>query len=125
VIGAVTPVFDGFSVAVGSLESRAEGFGMEVEVAPGVEVHEPFNSSVLPRQLAWWALDDRGNHYLGQIGGWSSSDEHSSGELEFWPALHPRATRLQIMPTDETMRAVISLPLPWANESPARRETPK
>jgi hypothetical protein len=113
VLGAVTPPFDGFSVAVLDLESDAKGFKVDVEVAPGVGHPMPFDWSVQPRQLAWWAKDDRGNHYLGRRGNWTYTDGYASGLIGFRPAIDPRATRLELMPTGETTRAVISFPLPW------------
>lgn len=113
-IGAVTPVFDGFTVALFSLESQPDGFTVEVQTSPGVEHHGPFPAGVQPRQLAWWAADDRANHYLGQMGRWSGGGDHSEGDISFWPALHPKARRLDVMPTGETQRAILKLPLPWA-----------
>jgi hypothetical protein len=113
VLGALTPSFDGFRVAVLDLESDAKGFKVDVEVTPGTTPGMPFDWSVQPRQLAWWAKDDRGNHYLGRRGNWSYSGGWASGLIDFRPALDPRAMRLEIMPTAETTRAVISFALPW------------
>jgi hypothetical protein len=112
-LSALTPEFDGFSVAIGALESRPEGFTIEVDVAPGLVSHGP--SRGLESGLAWWAADERGNHHLGQLGSWSGSDSHSSGEVNFWPPLRPDARRLSIMPTGDTSRAVITVPLEWAD----------
>jgi hypothetical protein len=112
-LAAVTPVFDGFSVAVSSVESRPDGFHIEVDVAPGTEGGGPFDWGVRPRQLAWWAADDRGNHYLGHSGSWSGDEDQGSGDIDFWPPLHPAAGELRIMPTGEKSRAVINVPLPW------------
>lgn len=120
-LSAVTPEFDGFSVAVSCLESWPDGFAIEVDIAPGLEEGGPFRNSLEATRLAWWAADDRGNHHLGQIGSSSGAEDYSTAEIGFWPALHPKARRLQIMPTAETTRAVISLPLRWAagsGESP-------
>jgi hypothetical protein len=114
VLGAVTPPFDGFSVAVLDLESDEKGFKVDVEVAPGIGHRMPFDWSLAPPQLAWWAKDDRGNHYLGRRGNWSYSDNYGNGLISFRPALDPRATRLELIPTAETTRAVISFALPWA-----------
>jgi hypothetical protein len=114
-VSAVTPEFDGFSVAVNSIESQPEGFSIEVDVAPGTNVGGPFQSGLESRQLAWWAADDRGNHHLGNVGSWSGGDDRSSGEIHLWPALHPKARLLRIMPTAEERRAVISVPLTWAS----------
>jgi hypothetical protein len=113
VLGAVTPPFDGFSVAVLDLESDAKGFRIDVEVAPGVGHRMPFEWSVQPRQLAWWAKDDRGNHYLGRRGNWNYTDDYGNGPIGFRPAIDPRAATLELMPTAQTTRAVISFALPW------------
>jgi hypothetical protein len=115
-IGLVTPVFDGIMVSATSLESGEEGFEVEVEVAPDVVMLDPFEDSGVRRTLAWWARDDRGNHYLGQVDGWSGRDGRGSGDISFSPALDPEARRLELLPTAETSRAVIAFPLPWATE---------
>lgn len=114
VIGAVTPPLDGVSIAVGSLASTESGWGVEVEVAPGGIMDMPFAvPSARRRQLAWWATDDRGNRYLGQIGDWGGGEERDYGEIGFWPALDPKATQLDLMPTGDTQRAVVRVPLTW------------
>jgi len=118
-LAAVTPVFDGFSVAVSSIESRPDGFGLDVDVAPGLGGRRPYARSLESGQLAWWAADDRGHSYLGQIDDWSGDDVNSSAEVGFWPALHPKARHLKIMATAETKRAVIALRLPWADQRAA------
>ena len=108
-LSAVTPEFDGFSVAISCLESRPEGFGIEVDVAPGLEGRGPFRG-LESRQLAWWAADERGNHHLGQIGSWSGGESYSSGEINFWPALRPKARHLSIMPTSRDQPGCDHLP---------------
>jgi hypothetical protein len=123
VVGAVAPTFEGFSVAVLDLKSDTSAFQVEVEVAPGLDHRMPFDWSVQPRQLAWWARDDRGNHFLGHLGNWSSTENYSHGLIGFEPALDPRATRLEIMPTAETTRALISFTLPWSEQQAAATET--
>ena len=115
VIGAFTPLLDGVSVGVIGLEASETGFTLEVEATPGLGAGMPFESSLQQQQLAWWAADDRGNHYLGQMGGWSGGDGHAQGEINYWPALDPKATRLDLMPTAETSRAVIRVPLSWTD----------
>jgi hypothetical protein len=113
-LAALTPEFDGFSVAVSSLDSDPEGFRIEVEAAPGLDAGGPVRG-LASRQLAWWAADERGNHHLGQLGSWSAGESYSSGEINFWPALRPQARQLSIIPTGETSRAVITVPLAWAD----------
>jgi hypothetical protein len=120
---AVTPPFDGISVALTSLESTADAWAIEVEVVPGVVMdHRGFGGPINGRRrVDWWARDDRGNHYLGQVGRWSGSDGGGAGEVCFWPALDPRAAELAVMPTAETERAVIRLPLDWGRGERAGR----
>jgi len=120
-LSAVTPPFDGFSVAISSLESRADGFSVEVDVAPGLVGRGP-SRELESRELAWWAADERGNHHLGQLGSWSGSENHTSGEINFWPALRSKARYLSIMPTGEVSRAVITIPLVWAAAGGPREE---
>jgi hypothetical protein len=115
-VGAVTPLFDGFSVGIGSLDATETGFDLEVEVAPGGST-TPFDSRLESHSLTWWAADDRGNSYLGRMGSWSGGGDQDSGEIGFGPALDPKATRLDLMPTSRSARAVIRVPLPWATEA--------
>jgi len=117
-IGAVTPEFDGVSVAVVSLESGEDGFAIDVETTGSGVWPGPFESSIQETGIAWWAADDRGGHYLGELGSWSGSDRGGHGTIEFWPVLDPKARRLDLMPTGRTTRAVITVPLPWAGERP-------
>jgi hypothetical protein len=115
IASAVTPQFDGISVALTNLESTEDGWAIEVDVVPEVVLaHMGLGLPIAGRRrLEWWARDDRGNHYLGQVGRWSSRPSGGSGDVNFWPALDPRAVELAVMPTAETERAVIRLPLAW------------
>lgn len=108
VVGAVTPPFDGVEFAAQSISSDTEGFGVEFEVAPSV-LH---TTALDELPVAWWARDDRGNHYLGHPDGWSGGDAHSEGTLRYWPALDPRATRLELLVCADTHQAVVSVSLP-------------
>jgi hypothetical protein len=111
---AVTPEFDGISVAVTALESTADGWLVTVDVAPDTGLPHAASQSSRLRALTWWARDDVGNHYLGENGSWSGGGgAFGSGEITFWPTLDPAATVLVVLPTAETRRAVIRLPLLW------------
>jgi hypothetical protein len=110
VLGAVTPLFDGITVAVTALLASEEGFSLEVETRPDVS-GGPFDLTLEAPQLAWWARDDLGNHYLGESGSWSGSGDHGSGTIAFEAGLDPKAKRLELMPTGPTERAVIAVPL--------------
>jgi hypothetical protein len=115
-VGVATPLFDGISVAVLMLESGEGGFEIEVQTKPPIEPGHMPGRDPRTRRLAWWAADDRGNHYLGGGGRWSWDEGHAEGSVEFWPALDPSATRLEIRPTSERARAVIDVPLAWARQ---------
>src|SRR5690242_9767544 len=110
-VGAVTPPFDGVTAAVIALESRAEHFGITVELAPGVRTGLPYADLPDQGHLTWWAADDLGNYYLGEQGSWNPGADRSWGTILFWPALDQRATRIDLMPTAATTRAVIRVPL--------------
>jgi hypothetical protein len=110
-VGAVTPSFDGVTAAVIALESRAEHFGITVELVPGVRTGLPYGDLPDQRHLTWWAADDLGNYYLGEQGSWNPGADRSWGTIGFWPALDQRATRIDLMPTAATARAVIRVPV--------------
>jgi hypothetical protein len=113
-VGAATPRFGGVTVAVLAVRSTAGELTADVEIAPGQPHWHSGLSRVDEPMLNWWAADDRGGYYLGQPGGWHSAPERAGGQVEFWPVLDPAATRLDIMPTTLTQRAIIRIPLPWA-----------
>jgi hypothetical protein len=113
VLSGLTPEFDGFTVALGSLDSEPEGFAVEADLAPGLEAHIPFGQGLGSTSLAWWAVDDRENHYLGQLGSSGGGEDYQTVEINFWSALDPKARRLALMPTAEASRAVIAFPLEW------------
>ena len=114
VVGAATPRFGGVAAVVLAVQSFADVFTVAVELTPSVPHWHAGLSRVDEPILVWWAADDRGGHYLGQPKSWHSGAERSGGQVEFWPALDPAATRLDIVPTTVTERAVIQVPLNWA-----------
>jgi hypothetical protein len=122
-VGAVTPSFDGVTAAVIALESRAEHFSIAVELVPGVRTGLPYADLPGQRHLTWWAADDQGNYYLGEQGSWNPGADRSWGTIGFWPALDQRATRVDLMPTATTTRAVIRVP--FAATSPAKTTRPE
>jgi hypothetical protein len=107
VTGVTTDEFDGHRVAVLALRSRPDGFTVEAEVT----LTDGGRSNLEDQEVVWWARDDRGQNYLGTWDG--SSRQTTSGELRFFPPLHPDATRLDLMPSTPTTRAVIAVALAW------------
>lgn len=116
VVGATTPPFDGITVAVLAVRSQDERFTADVEVVPALAHWHGSNDALGTPLVAWWAEDDRGQHYLGQQGEWHPGLDRSGGQIEFWPALDPAAQVLDIMPTTMGERAVIRVPLEWDEE---------
>jgi hypothetical protein len=111
-VGAVTPVFGGVSVAINALELSSDGgFTAVVEVEPDHGHHAPWSNDLPETGLAWWAADDRGNHFLGHTGNWSGGDGRGHGAIAFPGSLDPDAKRLDVMPTLLDVRAVISVAL--------------
>ena len=110
-LDVVTPLFEGFSVAISSLRSGADHLDIEVEVSPGPG-HPRWATTLDAPRLGWWAQDDRGGHFLGSWGNWSGSQDRSSGTINFNGALHPKAKEVRIVPTALRTRAVITIPLP-------------
>jgi hypothetical protein len=108
-LGADVPPIDGITLFVVGLESLDHGFEVGFEATPGGHPERPG-----PHDLQWWAADDLGGRYLGQIGRWSGGEDRCEGEVGYWPALDPRARCLELMPTGTTERAVIEVELPWA-----------
>ncbi len=115
VVGALTPQFDGVQLAVHSITSDAQGFEVEFEVAPNVL--QPSALGELP--VAWRARDDRGNHHLGSPSGWGGDDAHAEGTMRFWPALDPRAQRLDLLADADAHRAIVAVSLAEKRERAA------
>jgi len=107
VVGAVTPSCDGVQFAADSITSDLAGFEVEFEVAPNVLGVSALDE--LP--VAWWARDDRDNHYLGGPTVWGGSDDRAQGTMRYWPALDPRAKRLDLLVCVESHQAVVSVSL--------------
>ena len=111
-VGAVTPSFDGVTAAVIDLESRDEHFSINVELVPQVRTGLPYRDLPAQQHLTWWAADNLGGYYLGEQGSWDPRGGRGRGTILFWPALDPRASSIDLMPTAATARAVIRVPLP-------------
>jgi hypothetical protein len=112
-VGASTPPIYEVTAAVIALQSHHEHFGINVELVPAVRTGLPYRHLSAQQHLTWWAADDLGNHYLGEQGSWNPGEDRCQGNIGFWPALHPRASRIDLMPTAATQRAGIRVPLPW------------
>ena len=112
-LAAVTPPFDGMTVTADELIADGQGWQVEVDLTPGIS-HGPFGGSIDEPRIAWWAVDDRGQHYLGQMGSYSAGPDGATGTLEFTPALDGTSKTLVLLPTGPTERARIEFPLDWS-----------
>jgi hypothetical protein len=113
VLGAVAPSCDGVQFAANSITSDLAGFEVEFEVAPNVLGVSALDE--LP--VAWSARDDLENHYLGIPTGGGVRGDSAQGTMRYWPALDPRAKRLDLLMCVESHRAVVSVSLPESSET--------
>jgi hypothetical protein len=111
-IGSVTPPFEGIRASLGALESGDDGFELDIGlISPtGNDDSDRWHNE---GPVTYRAVDDRGNHYLGGLNGWSSDGSGLQGTVQFQPALDPTAVRLDILLTAETERAVVGVDLLW------------
>jgi hypothetical protein len=107
VLDAVTPPCDGVQFAANSITSDLAGFQVDFEVAPNLQGSGALDE--LP--VAFWARDDHGNHYLGAANDWSGSNDRVQGTMRYWPALDPRAKRLELLVCVDTHQAIVSISL--------------
>ena len=113
VLGAVAPSCDGVQFAANSITSDLAGFEVEFEVAPNLLGVGALDE--LP--VAWWARDDLENHYLGIPTGGGVRGDSAQGTMRYWPALDPRAKRLDLLMCVESHQAVVSVSLPESQET--------
>ena len=113
VLGAVAPACDGVQFAANSITSDLDGFEVEFEVAP----HVLGDSALDELPVAWWARDDLENHYLGIPTGGGVRGDTAQGTLRYWPALDPRAKRVDLLMCVESHQAVVSVSLPESPEN--------
>ncbi len=113
VLGAVTPSCDGVQFAANSITSDLDGVEVEFDVAPNLGGVSALDE--LP--VAWWARDDLENHYLGIPTGGGVRGDSAQGTLRYWPALDPRAKRLDLLMCITCHQAVVSISLPESLET--------
>ncbi|HEX4019153.1 MAG TPA: hypothetical protein VHX15_20625 [Frankiaceae bacterium] len=112
-IGASSPVIEGAAVTFHALASEVHGFTVDTEQFGGPPDHHFANYVVDPTPgFAWWAEDDLSNLYRGHWSGWSGSGNGRRGDIAYAPALEPMATRLRLLPTLRSHRAVVDVALP-------------
>jgi hypothetical protein len=101
-------VCDGVRFAAQLITSDLAGFEVAFEMAPNLRGRGALDE--LP--VAFWARDDRGNHYLGAPTEWSGSDDIVRGTMRYWPALDPRANHVDLLVCVESHQAIVSISLP-------------
>ena len=116
VVGATTPPFGGFAVAVLAVRSTDEGFSADVEVVPAlVHWHGPAKA-LTPRWSPGGPRTTAASTTLASRASGIPARTAPAGRSSFWPALDPAARVLDIMPTTMAARAVIRVPLAWGVE---------
>jgi hypothetical protein len=113
VLGAVAPTCDAVQFAANSITSDLDGVEVEFDVAPNLMGVGALDE--LP--VAWWARDDLENHYLGIPTGGGVRGDSAQGTMRYWPALDPRAKRLDLLMCVESHQAVVSVSLPENSEN--------
>jgi hypothetical protein len=113
VLGAVASTCDGVQFAANSITSDLDGFEVEFDVAPNLGGVSALDQ--LP--VAWWARDDLEHHYLGIPTGGGVRGDSAQGTMRYWPALDPRAKRLDLLMCVESHQAVVSVSLPENSEN--------
>jgi hypothetical protein len=112
VLGAVAPSCDGVQFAANSITSDVAGFEVDFDVAPNLGGVSALDE--LP--VAWGARDDLENHYLGIPTGGGVRGDSAQGTMRYWPALDPRAKRLDLLMCVESHQAVVSVSLPESQQ---------
>ena len=113
ILGAVAPPCDGVQFAANSITSDLDGFEVEVDVAPDLGG----GSALGELPVGWWARDDLENHYLGILTGGGVRGDSAQGTLRYWPAVDPRAIRVDLLMCVESHQAVVSVSLPGSLEN--------
>ena len=113
VLGAVAPSCDGVQFAANSITSDLDGFEVEFDVAPNLMGVAALDE--LP--VAWWARDDLENHYLGIPTGGGVRGDSAQGTMRYWPALDPRAKRIDLLMCVDSHQSVVSVSLPESQET--------
>jgi len=116
-VGAATPPFDRVSATLLDLTSTDAGFRCELELTGPMEIGRAAGATLDATLVTFGALDDAGGSYLGQLDTWSGGGDSISGTIGFWPALDPKASRLDLILTTDRARAVVAVPLSW-DETP-------
>lgn len=115
-VGTTTPVFDGLTVTVISLNSEREHFSVEFRASGPVSIRDWAPSVLLPI-LVFSAVDDLGNHYVGSPGSHSGGPRSLEGDIHFGSPLHPAAIRLDLVVSTARSRATVEIPLRFEDES--------
>ena len=116
IVGVTTPEFDAGRVTITELLADGNGFSAEVAIEYN-RGGNPFTAARVDESwVVWWAADDRGNWFLGDVGQWSGGGGAGQGTDEFHAALDRHATELRLMPATLRERAVITIPLDWDAE---------
>jgi hypothetical protein len=111
-LGATVSDLDGQDLTIMVLDVTGNCFGFEFTGVGALAAN--FDQSNLDAVLLTFAAtDDRGNHYLGQLGSHGHSGAEIEGSVTFTPALDPDATRLDLVLATDRALATIRVLLQW------------
>jgi hypothetical protein len=110
-VAAVVPEVDGAQCVIGELVSDRDSARMQVHARGWPESR--YQGGLRIEKFEWTARDDLGGWYVLGYGGGSFSDGEADLELQFSPALDPRARSLDIILTGVTTQVTVTVPLDW------------
>jgi hypothetical protein len=110
-VAAVLPEVDGVQCVIGELSSDTDSATVQVHARGWPEDRHRGGLGFEP--FSWTARDDLGGAYLLGISGWSQSDGEADLDLQFSPALDPRARALDITLMGPTAQVTVTMPLNW------------
>ena len=116
-VGVTPPPLDGVYLRIDAVVLAGRQLSARVVVSPGSALAS-WGPSMGGDEIAWWAQDDLGNHYLGTVGSGGGGAEQRHGEINFTPPLADRAKVIRLLPTASTERLAIEVPLTDQEDSP-------
>jgi hypothetical protein len=110
---AVLPELDGHRWAIAGLRSNSCSAELHVlgwgAQRPIWRRHEGVGS-----RFNWWVRDSAGRWHVASMGCGSWGDDRADVVLRLAPALHPKATSIDVILTGKSGRVTVTLPLEWA-----------
>jgi hypothetical protein len=110
-VAAVLPEVDGAHCVIGELASEADSATMHIQARGWPDPRHRGGMRI--DKFQWTARDDLGGWYILRSGGGSHSDGAADLDLQFTPAIDPRARSLDVILTGVTTQVTVTVPLDW------------